>query len=96
LIRSAANFVQFADSHRCHGTFYKPRDGLRTVKDLQKEIEEIKQGKEEDPLDYNMFGDKKLTSDDAYYYSDRSAGKGYRDFANGVYDERPYVKSIAS
>jgi hypothetical protein len=35
---------------------------------------------EESALKYNFFGNKRITKDDMFHYTDRKAGKGYMDF----------------
>lgn len=65
---------------------YEPRGGIRLKSDLDKEKKENKN--EEDPFKYNFYGGRKLT--DMFFYSDRTAGKGYSDYANS-FPNKPYV-----
>uniref|UniRef100_A0A915EC72 Deltamethrin resistance protein prag01 domain-containing protein n=1 Tax=Ditylenchus dipsaci TaxID=166011 RepID=A0A915EC72_9BILA len=71
---------------------WEHRGGLRTVEDMRKEEAEKLQAKEKDPLDYTIFGNKRMSFHDQFFYSDRAAGKGYSDFVhNSTYPGRVYI-----
>ena len=61
---------------------------------MKLEKEEIEEGVEENPHEYDMLGKKKLTRDVLYHYSDRKGGKGYSDYADVMYNDRPYVSIV--
>lgn len=76
-----------------HRLLYEPRGGLRSRKDLIDEEQEIKENrhKNHNPTTYSIFGNMVKTPKDLIFYSDRKGGKGYSDFANTSYPNRPYV-----
>lgn len=80
----------FFDIHR---KTYQHRNGLRSNKDILDEEREIKEGKHilQQPESYSILGNKKITSKEKIFYTDREGGKGYSDFANTSYRHRPYV-----
>ncbi|KAH7696750.1 Calcium uptake protein 1, partial [Aphelenchoides avenae] len=76
-------WAPFRPVHRTGG-------GLRSVKQVEEQKRRQQAGEEEkiSPETHNVFGSKKR---DYWFYSDRTAGKGYSHFANEIYSGRPFV-----
>uniref|UniRef100_A0A0K0ER04 Uncharacterized protein n=1 Tax=Strongyloides stercoralis TaxID=6248 RepID=A0A0K0ER04_STRER len=55
-----------------------------------KERSKANEGKE-NPLDYTIFGNKRKSETDVFFYSDRRSGKGFSNFSNVIYENRPYI-----
>jgi len=59
------------------------------VSDIEEERKKIKET-EDDPMAYTIFGNRRKKKD-VFHYTDRRAGKGYSDFSNTIYHNRPYI-----
>lgn len=68
---------------------YQPGSGLRSVSDIKEERKKMKET-EDDPMAYTIFGNRRKKKD-VFHYTDRRAGKGYSDYSNTIYHNRPYI-----
>lgn len=76
-------------NHEFERKQYENRGGIRLKLDLKNEIEEKKNPlNEQDPFKYNFYGGRSLRN--MFFYTNRTAGKGYTDYANS-FPNRPYV-----
>uniref|UniRef100_A0A0N5B6J8 Uncharacterized protein n=1 Tax=Strongyloides papillosus TaxID=174720 RepID=A0A0N5B6J8_STREA len=57
----------------------------------KKTLDKANEGKEENPLDYTIFGNKRKPKEDVFFYSDRVAGRGYSSYSTTLYNHRPYI-----
>src|SRR5690349_14176287 len=83
-------------AHQVTRPIYKHRGGLRTKDDLMKEAHErLNGGKEETDEEIlqklTFFGKQKQSLKELFFYSDRTGGKGYSDYASQPYHNRFYV-----
>lgn len=71
---------------------FQPRGGIRSVEDVyaEKKEKELFEASD-DPMKYNILGNKRKPKVDHFFYSDRKAGRGYTDFSTEVYPNRPYI-----
>lgn len=68
---------------------YKPGSGLKSVK----EVLEPKPSEERATWEtHTMLGQKR---EDLFHYTDRNAGKGYTNFRQSPYPNRPYIFPVA-
>uniref|UniRef100_A0A0N4Z0J9 Uncharacterized protein n=1 Tax=Parastrongyloides trichosuri TaxID=131310 RepID=A0A0N4Z0J9_PARTI len=56
----------------------------------EKKLAKVNEGKE-NPLDYNLLGNKKKPKEDVFFYTDRNSGKGYSDYSTTLKIDRPYI-----
>uniref|UniRef100_A0A914Z404 EF-hand domain-containing protein n=1 Tax=Panagrolaimus superbus TaxID=310955 RepID=A0A914Z404_9BILA len=77
---------------RWKSEMFKPGGGLRTVADIENEKQQkIAEETDEDPMNYTIFGNRKKPKVDPFFYSDRKGGRGYSDYSNQIYSNRPYI-----
>uniref|UniRef100_A0AC34GS63 Uncharacterized protein n=1 Tax=Panagrolaimus sp. ES5 TaxID=591445 RepID=A0AC34GS63_9BILA len=77
---------------RWKSEMFKPGGGLRTVDDLENEKQrKIAEEADENPMNYTIFGNRKKPKDDPFFYTDRKGGRGYSDYSNTIYPNRPYI-----
>ena len=90
---TAAARQTFSARHRNDGKIYWPGSGIRSEKELAEEAKCAREGNwpAEHPFKYTFTGKRRLTNELTFHYTDRKAGKGYTDFAERPFKQRPYI-----
>jgi hypothetical protein len=87
-LRGKCKSVHLIEPIRCLN-LYKPGSGLKSIKEM------FEQKPPEEPATWKthtMFGQKR---ENLFHYTDRNAGRGYSNYRQSPYINRPYIFPVS-